>query len=62
MKKCTVQMVADVVNRLAPRRLAEEWDNPGLLIGEPSAEVKEFSSASTYSTKISRGQSNSTRN
>ncbi len=40
MKKCTVQMVADAVNRLAPRRLAEEWDNPGLLIGEPSAEVK----------------------
>lgn len=40
MKKCTVQIVADGVNRLAPRRLAEEWDNPGLLIGEPSAEVK----------------------
>ena len=40
MKKCTVQTVADAVNRVAPRRLAEEWDNPGLLIGDPSAEVK----------------------
>ena len=33
-------MVADAVSRLAPRRLAEEWDNPGLLIGEPSSKVK----------------------
>ena len=40
MKKCTVQIVADAVNRLAPRRLAEEWDNPGLLVGEPTAEVQ----------------------
>ena len=40
MKKCTVQTVADAVNRVAPRRLAEEWDNPGLLIGDPSAEVR----------------------
>ena len=42
MKKCTVQIVADAVNRMAPRRLAEEWDNPGLLIGEPSAEVRKI--------------------
>ena len=42
MKKCTVQTVADAVNRLAPRKLAEEWDNPGLLIGDPSAEVKKI--------------------
>lgn len=40
MRKCTVQVVAEAINRLAPRRLAEEWDNPGLLIGNPSAEVK----------------------
>ena len=39
MKNCTVQTVADAVNRLAPRHLAEEWDNPGLLIGDPAAEV-----------------------
>ena len=42
MKKCTVQIVAEAVSRLAPRRLAEEWDNPGLLVGEPSAEVKKI--------------------
>lgn len=42
MKKCTVQTVADAVNRLAPRKLAEEWDNPGLLIGDTSAEVKKI--------------------
>lgn len=40
MKRCTVQTVADAVNRLAPKKLAEEWDNPGLLIGDPTAEVK----------------------
>ena len=38
--KCTVQTVADALNRLAPRRLAEEWDNPGLLVGDPTAEVE----------------------
>ena len=42
MKTCTVQAAADAVNRLAPRKLAEEWDNPGLLIGDPSAEVKKI--------------------
>lgn len=42
MKKCTVQIVVDAVNRLAPRKLAEEWDNPGLLVGDPSAEVKKI--------------------
>ncbi|MBR4151335.1 MAG: Nif3-like dinuclear metal center hexameric protein [Selenomonadaceae bacterium] len=40
--KCTVQTVADAVNRLAPKKLAEEWDNPGLLIGDPSASVKKI--------------------
>ena len=40
MRKCTVQIVADVINRLAPRRLAEDWDNPGLLIGDPTAEIQ----------------------
>ena len=42
MRKCTVQTVADAVNRLAPRRFAEEWDNPGLLIGDPLTEVKKI--------------------
>lgn len=42
MRKCTVQIVTEVVNRLAPRRLAEDWDNPGLLVGDSSAEVKKI--------------------
>lgn len=42
MRKCTVQIVADAVNRLAPRRFAEDWDNPGLLIGDPLTEVKKI--------------------
>lgn len=42
MKKCTVQIVADVINRLAPRKLAEDWDNPGLLVGDPSAQVNKI--------------------
>lgn len=55
MKKCTVQTVADAVNRLAPRRLAEDWDNPGLLLGDPSAEVKKiFVCLDVLDDKISR--------
>ena len=42
MKTCTVQIATDAVNRLAPRRLAEEWDNPGLLIGDFAAEIKKI--------------------
>ena len=42
MKRCTVQIAADAVNRLAPKSLAEEWDNPGLLVGESTAVVKKI--------------------
>lgn len=31
--------VASVIESLAPRRLAEEWDNPGWQLGDPSSEV-----------------------
>ena len=55
MRKCTVQTVADAVNRLAPKKLAEEWDNPGLLVGDPSAEVKKiFLCLDVLDEKISR--------
>ena len=40
MKKITVQTIAEALNRIAPPRLAEEWDNVGLLVGEPNSEVK----------------------
>ena len=29
--KC--QQVMEALERIAPKRLAEEWDNPGLLVG-----------------------------
>ena len=35
----TCQEVMDAVERIAPKRLAEEWDNPGLLVGSPKQEV-----------------------
>ena len=38
MVKC--QMILDAMNRIAPKRLAEEWDNPGLLVGSPSQPVR----------------------
>ncbi len=37
MVKC--QMILDAMNRIAPKRLAEEWDNPGLLVGDPNQPV-----------------------
>ena len=42
MKKITVQHVAEVMNRIAPRQLAEEWDNPGLLVGSFDAPVEKI--------------------
>ena len=38
MVKC--RDVMDVMERIAPKRLAEEWDNPGLLVGNPDDEVR----------------------
>ncbi len=36
----TVRDILDAVDRLAPWRLAESWDNVGLLLGEAAAEVR----------------------
>ena len=35
--KC--QQAMEALERIAPKRLAEEWDNPGLLLGSPVQEV-----------------------
>lgn len=35
--KC--QTVINLIEKFAPRKLAEEWDNPGLNIGNPSSDV-----------------------
>ena len=42
MKKITVQHISEIMNRIAPRQLAEEWDNPGLLVGSFNAEVEKI--------------------
>jgi len=42
MKKITVQNVAEVMNRIAPKTLAEDWDNPGLMVGSFTAEVEKI--------------------
>lgn len=42
MKKITVQHISEVMNRIAPRQLAEDWDNPGLLVGSFNAEVEKI--------------------
>lgn len=36
--KC--QSIMGLVEKLAPKRLAESWDNPGLLVGSPHQDVK----------------------
>lgn len=38
MVKC--QVVMDAIERLAPKRLAEDWDNPGLLVGSFKQNVR----------------------
>ncbi|MBR6013955.1 MAG: Nif3-like dinuclear metal center hexameric protein [Selenomonadaceae bacterium] len=42
MKKITVQHVAEIMNRIAPKKFAEEWDNPGLLIGSLKNKVEKI--------------------
>lgn len=37
MVKC--QVVMDALERIAPHHLAEDWDNPGLLVGSPERQV-----------------------
>lgn len=35
----TCQDLMDLMEEIAPRHLAESWDNPGLLVGSPRARV-----------------------
>ncbi len=35
----SIQQIIDALDRLAPPALAESWDNVGLLVGDPSADV-----------------------
>lgn len=36
----TVQDILDIIERIAPKSLAADWDNVGLMIGNPSASVE----------------------
>ena len=33
------QLIMNALERIAPRRLAEDWDNPGLLVGSYAQKV-----------------------
>ena len=39
MKKPKTSDIIGIINKIAPVNLAEEWDNPGLQVGDPGAEV-----------------------
>ena len=36
------QVVMDALERIAPKRLAEEWDNPGLLVGALNHDIRKI--------------------
>lgn len=38
-KECSVAEVMSIMEAWAPKRLAEDWDNPGLLVGSPARRV-----------------------
>lgn len=38
--RATVQDILNIIEKIAPANLAEEWDNVGLMIGNPSAPVE----------------------
>ena len=42
MKKITMQHISEIMNQIAPRQLAEDWDNPGLLVGSFDSEVEKI--------------------
>ncbi len=52
MVKC--QVVMDALEGIAPRHLAEDWDNPGLLVGSPQREVSRILTALDVSDSVVR--------
>ena len=50
--KC--RTIMDAMERLAPRRLAENWDNVGLLVGSPEQEVKKIIVALDLTVEVLR--------
>ena len=52
MVKC--QVVMDALERIAPHHLAEDWDNPGLLVGSPDRQVSRILVALDVSDTVVR--------
>ena len=50
MVKC--QVVMDVLEQLAPKRLAEDWDNPGLLVGALNQNIRRILVCLDVSDKV----------
>jgi dinuclear metal center YbgI/SA1388 family protein len=48
----TVENVTEFLGRIAPLRLAEDWDNVGLLVGRPEAEVRRVMTCLTISPNV----------
>src|SRR5262245_46088801 len=51
----TVPIVADIaaaLEQFAPRRLASEWDNVGLLLGDPAAAVQKIVTCLTVTPDV----------
>ena len=40
MKKAKLSDIVGIINKIAPIVLAEPWDNPGLQVGDPTADVE----------------------
>ena len=47
-----VKDIAAIIENIAPRSLAEEWDNPGLAVGDENAEVKKVLTALDCDEKV----------
>ena len=45
MSDVNLAMVTDVLERLYPLRYAEDWDHPGLIVGDPTAPVRRIAFA-----------------
>ena len=55
-----VKDIVEIIEGFAPEKGAEEWDNPGLQVGDPNAEVKKIAVAldpvlSTVSRSVDLG-------
>jgi len=48
----TVEMIADFLGRIAPLRLAEDWDNVGLLVGSPVRQVRRVMTCLTITPNV----------